>query len=162
MNVNVQNLLNDCGNELNKIDQIINSLGPLDQTRAFLTKYALIKTSGTLEYAYRSIIADHFSQYNIPQIDTYLNISIRESPSSVKYDNICTILGKFDVNWKNNFKTTITSRRDGNQLIQASNSLVNNRHAFAHGKEPTATLNDIKQYYNDIIIMINELDQIVT
>ena len=155
----VRNLLDECSSELVNLETTINSLDPLDKTRAFLTKYALIKTSGTLEYAFRSIIADYFSRFHIPQIETYLNKTIRENSSSVIYDNICTVLGRFDETWKQDFKTRM---QDRNQVIQSAKSLVTNRHAFAHGSEPTATFNDIKQYYNDVLLMINELDSVLT
>lgn len=46
-------------------------------------------------------------------------------------------------------------------LIDASNSLVTNRHNFAHGKMPTATFNDIKLYYFDVLELIKIFDSIV-
>lgn len=161
MTENVKNLLSECSMELNNIETIISKLDPFDKTNKYLTQYALIKASGTLEYAYRSIIADYFSRYNIPQIDKYLSTTIRESSSSVKYENICNILNKFDENWSKAFKTRMSGRIDGNLIIQASNSLVSNRHTFAHGNEPSATFNDIKVYYYNIIEMISELDSIL-
>ena len=54
------------------------------------------------------------------------------------------LLGKFDDQWKKNFQNAVKARPDKERLISASNSLVNNRHSFAHGKVPTANFNEIK------------------
>lgn len=158
----VRDMLDECSSELVSIENILNVLDPFDRTRAYLTKYALIKASGTLESAFRSIIADYFSGFQIPQIDTYLNNTVRINSSSVLYANICKLLSKFDDNWAQSFKAKISVRSDGAQLIQSSKSLVANRHAFAHGSEPTATFNDIKRYYSEVLMMIYELDSVIT
>ena len=68
---------------------------------------------------------------------------------------------KFDVQWANNFKEAVQGRADGQRLITASNSLVTNRHTFAHGKMPTATFHDIKNYYLDVVELIRIFDSVV-
>lgn len=48
----VSSLINDCSNELLSIKAIIDRLPPLDKEKAYLTKYALIKSCGTVELVY--------------------------------------------------------------------------------------------------------------
>ena len=59
-------------------------------------------------------------------------------------------------------KSAIDAHPDKERLRDSLKSLVNNRHAFAHGKVSTATFQDIKNYYNDALTVINIFDSIVT
>lgn len=161
MKQELQEMLDICSTELNDIEQRINELPLFDKGKQYLTNYALIKASGTVEFVYRSIVADHFSKLSDSRIDTYLDASVRKSSMSAKYDNMLKLLGKFDDDWRKNFQSAVKARGDKEKLIDASNSLVNNRHAFAHGKSPTATFLEIKQYYFDVVQLIGILDSIV-
>lgn len=161
MKQELQDMLDLCSAELDDIEERINNLPVLDKARQYFTNYALIKSSGTAEFVYRSIVADYFSKLSDSKIDTYLDNSIRKGSMSATYDNMKKLLGKFDDNWQKEFKNAVKSRSDRNKLIDASTSLVNNRHSFAHGKPPTATFLDIKQYYADVVQLIEILDAIV-
>lgn len=157
----LEDMLDECSNELMDIEERINALQPLDKGRQYLSNYALIRVCGTAELVYRSIVADHFSALSDSRIDTYLDSTVRQGSNSAKYDNMRKLLQKFDTQWANNFKVAVQERADGQRLIAASNSLVTNRHTFAHGKMPTATFLDIKNYYSDVVELIRVFDSIV-
>ena len=161
MNTNLQTLINDCNAELADIDSRISSMPPLDKGKIYFAQYALIRACGTIEFVYRSIVADYFSQFNIPQIETYLDKDIRSGSMSANYDNIRKLLKKFDSQWDTSFNNSVQSHPYGQRIKSSIKSLVNNRHLFAHGRPPTATFNDIKQYYSDAVILIQLLDQAV-
>lgn len=161
MKSELQDMLDDCLTELNDIEVKIGTLPSLDKTKRYLTQYALIKACGTVEFVYRAIVADFFSQYSIPQIDKYLEQTVRNGSMSAKYDNMCGLLKKFDDSWASAFRGAIQGRIDGQRIIAASNSLVTNRHTFAHGRTPSATFSDIKQYYQDVLQLIAEFDNVV-
>lgn len=157
----LQDMLDECIDELTDIEMRINVLPPLDKARQYLSNYALIKACGTAEFVYRSIVADYFSVLSDSRIDTYLDSTVRQGSNSAKYDNMRGLLKKFDEQWANNFKSVVQGRTDGQRLIDASNSLVTNRHTFAHGSMPTATFLDIKNYYLDVVELIRIFDSIV-
>lgn len=90
MKQELQDLLSECTDELNDIESRINDLPALDKARCYLTNYALIRACGTVEFVYRSIVADHFSQLGNPRLDTYLDSTIRQGSNSAKYDTIKT------------------------------------------------------------------------
>lgn len=161
MKQELQDMLDECTAELNDIETRIINMPTLDKGRQYFTNYALIKSCGTVEFVYRSIVADYFMQLSDSRIDTYLDSTIRQGSNSAKYDNMNKLLKKFDTQWCDAFKSAVKSRQDGQQLIAASNSLVTNRHAFAHGKSPTATFLEIKQYYSDVVELIRIFDSIV-
>ncbi len=161
MKPELQNLIQECTTELNDISLRISKLPPLDKARLYLTNYALIKACGTVEFVYRSIVADFFDQSSLSQIHTYIDKTVRSGSMSATYDNMSKLLGKFDDNWKKSFVNLVKQRTDKQKIIDSSNSLVNNRHLFAHGKAPTASFNDIFQYYQDTLKLIKMLDTVV-
>lgn len=161
MKQELQDMLAGCTAELNDIEVRINSLPSLDKGRQYFTNYALIKACGTVEFVYRSIVADHFSQLSNSRIDTYLDTTVRQGSNSAKYENMKKLLNKFDRQRGDSFQTTVQGLDNGSRLIDASNSLVTNRHNFAHGKAPTATFLEIKQYYLDVVQLITVFDSIV-
>lgn len=165
MNPNFQQMIDDCKNELSDIELRLQTIPATDPCRKYLTNYSLIKACGTAEFVYRSIITDYFKRYTSPQIDTFLENTIRNSSSSAKYDNMKKLLEKFDKKWSDNFKQSVekhvdsaTKNNDGQKLILSSNSLITNRHNFAHGKNPTAGFNDIKNYFFDVVTLIELFD----
>jgi hypothetical protein len=153
--------IDECKTELTEIEQKLNTLPPLDKMKSYLTKYTLIRTCGTIEFVYRSIVADYFDKSTIPQVHTYIDKTVRDSPASAKYNNMCTLLGKFDSSWQTEFKAAVKNNPHGERMKSSVSSLVTNRHAFAHGKTPTATFQDIKQYYFDSVELINIFDSVV-
>lgn len=161
MKEELQNLLDDCSSELADIESRIQNLPSLDKGVRYLTNYAIIKAAGTAELVYRSIVADHFSQLSNNRIDKYLDSTVRYGQMSAKYEQMCNLLKRFDVTWCSSFKSAVANNTNGQRMISASNSLVTNRHSFAHGNNPTATFNDIKQYFQDVIDLIKIFDSIV-
>lgn len=161
MKSDLQEQIDECKNELEDVMIRLAALPSLDKMNLYLTQYALIKASGTLEFVYRAIVADFFDQSPMPQVHKYIDKTAREGSMSATYDNMSKLLGKFDDNWKNEFKSLVQQRSDRQRLIDSSNSLVNNRHLFAHGKHPTATFGDIVQYYNDTVELVKILDSVV-
>lgn len=161
MKTELQDLINDCTSEILDIESRIQILPPLDKEIRFLTNYVLIKAAGTAEFVYKSIVADYFSTLSNHRIDTYFDSKVRNGQMSATYENMCNLLKQFDETWCKAFKKIVCAEPDGQKMIDASNSLVSNRHCFAHGKNPSATLMEIKQYYMDVVKMIGIFDTIV-
>lgn len=70
MKQELQDLINECFSEITDIESRIQSLPPFDKERRYLTNYVLIRVCGSVEYVYRSIVADYFSQLSDSRIDT--------------------------------------------------------------------------------------------
>jgi len=153
-------LIAGCRREFAAINKRIRK-SPLDQTVQYLTMYSLIKSCGTVEFIFKSIIADYFRNIPAVQIQNYLDLTVRDASTSPKYGNICNLLNKFDDQWNTNFKAAINSHADKNRLINSIDSLVTNRHEFAHGKNPNVSFASIKSYFEDSVIVLKILDQCV-
>ena len=161
MNDSVCGLIEACDDELKDIAGKIEKASSFDKTIFYLTQYALIKASGTIEFAVKCIVADYCDLSTTSQVQNYIDTTIRNSSMSSKYQNMMSLLKKFDANWGTSFKDKVNAMEDAQKVIQSADSLVNNRHCFAHGKNTTASFADILQYYNDAKRLLSLLDEVV-
>jgi glutathionyl-hydroquinone reductase len=160
-NTTVEQLVSDCENELARITDIIDALGPFNNLVPYLTKYAIIKVCGTLEQSFKTIIADHNHISQSQQIRNFIDASIRKSSMNASFKNIYSTLKKFDTNWHNLFKTKLRNIPHYSRLTSSLNSLNDERNCFAHGGQPSASFASIKEYFNDAKEIVILLDLIV-
>jgi len=153
-------LINDCNVEIDKIKSIVD-LSPLDATTQFLNKYTLIKACGTVELVFKSIIANFFDSSSIIQVHNFINRNVRESSANPKYDKICNMLKGYDSQWCIDFKDSVNRLSNSIKVKQSLESLVEQRNAFAHGKNTTITVANVKDYFTDAVIILNLLDEAV-
>lgn len=153
-----ETLINDCQDELDRISLVIDVLGSTNPAVPFLTKYALIKTCGTFEQSFKTIISDFSTSNQSQQVKNYIDITFRESSMNPNLENIINTLKKFDVTWKDSFNNLLNSHEDANRIRQSIISLNNARNVFAHGRDPSITFNDVKRYFIDAKIIIGYID----
>lgn len=159
-NQNALNFINDCLNELQGIESLINGLGHLSKPVPFLTKYAVIKSCGTIESAFKTIIADVHSNQSV-QIQNYIDKTIRESSMNPSQDNICSTLKRFDSNWNTQFKSQLNAHSNSQQLKDSLKSLNEARNTFAHGGNINQSFQTIKDYFTDSVEVIKIMDSVV-
>ena len=160
-NRNAQIAIDDARLEFRKITSIINrTRRATSPSRKYLTSYSLIKASGVIEYSIKTILADFHSSAS-PQAILYIDTNVRDSSKNPSLDNIYSLLKQFDRSWLSSFKTTLNGRADSTRLKDSLRSLCENRNNFAHGKQSTASFNDIKQYFEDSVLIVEILDSIV-
>ena len=160
-NTNAQNAIDDARREFRKITSLINrTRRATSPSRKYYTLYSLIKASGVVEYSIKTILADFHSGAS-PQAILFIDTNVRDSSKNPSLDNIYHLLKQFDRNWLSSFKTSLNRRADATRLKDSLRSLYDNRNSFAHGKPCTASFNDIMQYFEDSIIIVEVLDSIV-
>lgn len=142
-NSDVQLLLTNCDSELAHIETIITGLG------------------GTIEIAFKPLIADFCSKRSKPQVKNFLNKRVRENSANPSYQRILQILAEFDGNWVTTFKTQMQSLANYNSITSSVQSLVDARNDFAHGGNPTITFADIKNYFDEAKQLILTLDNVI-
>ena len=157
----VRQLLDSCEQEINALEILVDGLGIGSTIVPYLSKYGLIKACGTIEQAFKSIIADKCSYRARQQIKNYLTEKVRNSSSNPSYSNICGLLKCFDRSWKDNFKAGVDGHPQSGSLKTSLQSLVDARNEFAHGGNPRISIGDVSQYYQDARKVIECLDQIV-
>lgn len=154
-------LLDECQDDLDKVGTIIDSLGQTSSVVPYLSKYAIIKACGTIEVAYKTIIADNCSKRTKKQVKTFIDNKVRDSSHNPSYTNICNLLDEFDSDWKDNFKQQVQIHTDRDEILTSLSSLVAARNEFAHGGNPTITISDVIRYYRFCRIVIEIIDNVV-
>jgi RiboL-PSP-HEPN len=160
-NTDVQSILDDCTADISKVKTIIDSLGQTSNVVPYLTQYSIIKSCGTIEVAYKSLVADYCSKRAKPQIKNYLDNKVRENSRNPTFSNICSLLNEFDENWNSSFKTLVNTHPDKNNIQTSITSLVDARNDFAHGGSPTVTINDLVNQFSDCRKLIEMMDSVL-
>ena len=159
-NQNAENAINECQNEFTALAVLIPLTGVMSPLGRYLTHYSLIRACGTIEYAFKTIIADFHVNIS-PQLTTYLDNKIRSSSCNPNYQNMVNMLGDFDEQWKVNFKAQVNALPNSQRILSSLSSLNSNRNSLAHGQGSTVTFNDIQTYFTDAIQIITVLDNVV-
>ena len=155
-------LIDNCNIELRKIEMIINGMGPLSNVVPYLTRYSIIKSCGTIEQCFKTIISDFCSTSNSAQANTYIDTKFRNSSMNPSYENICKSLKEFDAQWTTEFKEKIKEITNHKKALQSLSSLNEARNEFAHGGTPTVTFDNVLEYFRDSILVIEKLDIVVS
>jgi len=160
-NSEVDSIIDECKLELDNIEKIVNNLKQTSNIIPFLTKYAVIKTCGTIELSFKTLISDFCSNNQNEQIKNYISKTVRESSINPTKDNICSLLLKFDKDWNIAFKEKLNLQKNKEKILFSLKSLNESRNTFAHGGNPTTTFQSVKDYFNDCIEIIFILDNIL-
>ncbi|MGJ1215347.1 HEPN domain-containing protein [Sphingobacterium multivorum] len=152
--------IDSCISELDSIKNLIEGLGHTSKPVPYLTKYSLIKSCGTIELAFKTIVADvHINQSY--QIKNYINKTLRNSSLNPSFENICKILKNFDDEWNDKFKKELKLHSDYVRITDSLRSLNNARNTFAHGSQVTLTFENVYNYFNDSVEIIKILDKVL-
>lgn len=156
MTGNNQFLINDCKDDLDRIDEFIIS-DPLNSLNSYLISYCVIRACGTIEMVVKNIIFDHLIIGATQETINYFEKDILESSWNPNCGAIQKILDKINPNWSAKFQQDTNGIKEKGDL----KSLVNLRNQFAHGQKITATISNVKDYFNGGCRIVEILDNIV-
>lgn len=160
-NRDVEESLDACAAELQSVRGIIVGLGITSNVVPYLTHYAIVRACGTIETSFKSLIADYCSFRSKKQVKRFIEKRIKEGSANPSMDNINKFLNEFDVGWKQNFKSALALHVDKSHLETSLKSLVDARNDFAHGGNPTASINDVLQYFDHSRKIIEMMDSVI-
>lgn len=160
-NKSVRSILDATQVELGDIQQLIHLLGVMNNANPYLTRYSIIRACGTLEFAFKALIADSCTKGGRLQTRTFVNTKVRDSSTNPRFGEICRILGEFDENWKKNFKDKVKRIPNSQQCLDSLNSLVEARNQFAHGGTPNMTIDQVVTFYTESRKLIEIIDNVV-
>lgn len=160
-NSEIQKLLDDCAAEVDRVRATIDMLGQTSSIVPFLTKYSIVRTCGSIEMAYKSLIADYCSWRSKPQVKTYIDNNVRDSSRNPSYDNICQLLEDFDPAWNQDFKRQSKALANWSDIKLSLASLVEARNDFAHGGNPSITIADVVTHFTNARRLIEVLDSML-
>lgn len=159
-NGDVHQLLQNCKSELAQIQILIQGLGVASNIVPYLAKYSLIKACGTVEIAYKQIVADKCSYRCNRQVKKFLEKRVNRNSANPSYERMCDLLKSFDEDWCTAFKLSIRNHAVSS-LRSSLESLVESRNEFAHGGNPHISIGSVIAYFDDAIIVLQEYDHVV-
>lgn len=160
-NANAERLISECQTELDDIRKMLVEYGSFSNLTPYLTNYALVKASGTIEQSFKTIIADCCDKDQSQQIRNYVQNMFRESSRNSTIENIHKSLNEFDEDWNVTFKNRLSRMKDATRIRTSLKSLNQARNAFAHGGKTTISFHNVSSYFADALVVIEILDRIV-
>jgi len=158
-NHSVSERLDACTEEFEKINHIIHGMGSMSHPVPYLTRYAIVRSCGAIEFGFKTIISDINSNGQSNQVKQFIDKKFRHSSLNPSYNNICDSLSQFDKNWADEFKKIVDNLKDKKRILDSLKSLNEARNSFAHGGTPTATFSNIEEYFNDSIIILECIEK---
>lgn len=115
-------------------------------------RYLCVIVSGFLENAVEVLLVEYTSKRASEEIIQFVSRELGQFQNP-KFGKIADVLGMFSSEWKKNVDV-LTSE----EIKDAVNSVVNNRHQIAHGQSTGISLATIRQYYDRIVIVVADLE----
>lgn len=159
-NAESMKILRDCYNELNDIKKIISDFDDSDKAVGYINKYAIIRATGSIEFAFKKIIADKVEHGCHEQIKNFIKRKIRESAHNPRLGTIESVLNDFDPKWQKKFNEKIAFENKI-ALDGSLTKLVNERNSFAHGRDAKIGIDEIIENYLNGQKVIAILDETV-
>ena len=102
-NVAVKKILDDCLLELESIAELLIGIGDGAKPTPYIKKYAVIRATGSIEIAFKQIIADKIDRDSHVQVKNFIKRKIRDSSCNPKLGMIESMLTEFDDRWRARF-----------------------------------------------------------
>jgi RiboL-PSP-HEPN len=157
-NKSVSERIELCIDEFSKISSIIDGIGSISHPVPYLTRYAIIRACGAIEYGFKTIISDVNCDGQSDQVKRFVDQKFRYSSMNPSYSNICKSLSIFDENWVTKFKEELNNKTDKARILDSLESLNDARNAFAHGGSPSTTFLNIKNYFSDCVRVLESIE----
>lgn len=158
MNGDIHYKLEDVKLELNEISNIINK-NKTNKISKYLTSYAIIQASGTIEITMKSLIFEYLINGSNKETIKFLENMILESSANPSTGQIQKLLQNINSDWKDKFLTELKNK---NHLKSDLNSLVQLRNDFAHGNSTSGiSIKNVIKYYLSGIEVLEILNNII-
>jgi len=126
-----------------------------DELRSSLARFACVLTSGYLEEAMRVVVGSWCGGKSHPQIHAYVGRQL-DWFSNPKVGKILDELSHFSPAWRDAFEDKLTDEEK-----DAVNSVVNNRHQIAHGRNVGVSPVPMRGYFIGCKSVVRKLDAVV-
>lgn len=156
MNGDYQEKIDECKEQLSLIETKIDE-DKFSSYVPYLIAYAVVKCCGTIEIIYKSLVFDHLVTGVNQETSNFLEKTLKDTSSNPSTGNIQKILDTINSSWSSEFQNQIKVG-DAKGCL---NSLVQLRNDFSHGKSITATIGDVKRYFDGAINVLNIIDSII-
>lgn len=129
-----------------------------EEIRSMLTQYLCIRVSGLLEIFIKCRISDYALGRVPKEVNRFISGKFKDI-TNLKSSKLEIVLDSFSNVWSEKFCNHI---KENAQQKTSIDSLITNRHNIAHGQTQNLTYKNMEQYYDDVKIIINKLDSIIS
>ena len=150
------NMLDDCYREITVIEAHING-NKFDSLNPFLISYAVVKACGVIEVVYKNLVVDTISVGATSAGKAFFDKNIRDSSSNPSTGNMQRLLQDLNGSWAQQFESQVKGTPEKGSL----SSLVQLRNDFAHGRSVTASIGDVKKYFEHGRTILTWLESII-
>jgi hypothetical protein len=123
--------------------------------KSYLALYLAVFISGIYEETIETIINEKVGHLGQSYIANYVENGLKQRFRNPDIPNILSLLGTFDMTWKEAVKSLPSINKD------ALNNIVLYKNSLAHGTAINLTLGDVVQYYKDSRTVIETIDAMV-
>lgn len=159
-NHDVETLLAECRVELTTITSLLTGMGDAANPTPYIKKYAVIRATGSIESAFKQIIADRVDRDSHTQLKNFIAKKIRNSSCNPKLEMIQNMLSEFDEDWRARFDEKM-ALSDQPTLKGALTELVKARNSFAHGGALELPIERTVEYFEFGCMVLGILDETV-
>lgn len=152
MNIQYQQKIDDCNNELSAIKKWI-SKNPIDANIKYLVSYSVVKASGTIELVFKQMIFDYLSINANNRASKFIEKHVIDSSCNPSTGSITKIVEQFD----GHLAASFTSQVQGTRAKGDLNSLVELRNDIAHGRTNNPTIISVIRYFKSGVQILNIL-----
>jgi RiboL-PSP-HEPN len=123
-----------------------------DLIRGHWARYLCVLVSGFIETSIQTILREYARNKSSPDIGHFVSQQIRDFQNA-KMEKILGLLSDFSPE----ISARIRVATDG-ELKDAIDSVVQNRHQIAHGQQSGISLATIKDYYDNVVRVIDVVE----
>lgn len=153
MNISIENRLR----EVEKIVSAAQARGTDPEVAAYYCKLGCVMICGTIERAVEIFIVERVGGRSSPQVNSFLK-SFFKRGSNYSCDDISDLLYKFDSKWGRQFNEFV----DQNEQVKSGvSSCYAVRNSIAHGGTQSLGPSTLRQYYENSLTLIAELNQLL-
>lgn len=118
---------------------------------ADFARYLCVLVSGFLEQAVIEILQEHARLQSSPSVQKYVGGKLQRF-TTANAQNVTDLLGSFDPDWHTDLKAFLVGEHK-----DAVDSVVNIRHAVAHGRFVGVTLVSAIRYYERVAEVVDHI-----
>jgi hypothetical protein len=123
-----------------------------EEIQSLLTKHLCVLVSGFLEVSIREIFYGYTEKKTNEKVAKFVSAQLKHfrSPNS---ENVISLAGSFSEQWREELQKSIVD-----DLKDALDSIVANRHNIAHGTDVGITFGRISAYYGNAVKVLSLIE----
>ena len=160
-NIEALRLISICQEDIKKIEHFREAFGSTNKMMEPMTKYIVIRCSGTIEQCVKTIIFDYFGSKPI-QAKNFIYENFRKPALNIKFDRITGCLKHFDEEWEKEFKNKTKNLNNLREIKQSISDLLTARNKVAHGNDCTMSFDNANKSFKDACKILKLLDEVIS